>query len=190
MQIGQLAKAVGVSADTIRYYERSGVLHGPDRRRNGYRDYGLDDATHLRLLIDLRRLDVPLDLAASLARSCHSGHCVATSRELPGLIERQRRAVAARIAGLRALDDRLADLERHLVDVASRQRGRDIPGARATGRRALPLLDTGAPCCDAAGAVMAVVEGGCACCVPADDANPAVDVELADRIADGIEASG
>lgn len=38
MKIGQLAKAVGVSSDTVRFYERLGLLQG-QRLDNGYRDY-------------------------------------------------------------------------------------------------------------------------------------------------------
>lgn len=151
MRIGELARAVGVPADTIRFYERSGLLRGPVRRANGYRDYGPDDAAHLRLLIDLRRLDIPLDIAAYLAQSCHAGHCATAGAELPALLERQRAEIAARIDGLRALDARLADLGRHLDE-------------RRPARGRLPVLDASGPCCDAASAVIGVAEGGCACC--------------------------
>ena len=151
MQIGALAREVGVAADTIRFYERSGLLKGPTRTANGYRAYRPEDAAHLRLLIDLRRLGLPLDVAASLARSCHAGHCATARAELPGLVERQRSEIAARIAGLRELDARLADLERHLGE-PGQERGR------------LPVLDADGPCCDAASAVIGVAEGGCACC--------------------------
>ena len=36
---GELAKLAGVSADTLRYYERKGVLARPCRAGNGYREY-------------------------------------------------------------------------------------------------------------------------------------------------------
>ena len=149
MRIGELAQRVGVSTDTVRFYERSGWLPRPARRDNDYRDYGDADAEHLRLLIDLRRLDLPLDDAARIASWCHAGHCVDTTNELPGLIAERRAAVADRIAGLLALDARLASLERHL--------GRP--------RRELSVIGT-APCCDAAEAVVGSAEGGCSCCTP------------------------
>ena len=60
MQIGELARRLGVSADTLRFYERSGVLPRPPRGENGYRDYGPADADRIRLMLDLRRLDLPL----------------------------------------------------------------------------------------------------------------------------------
>ena len=147
MRIGELARQVGVSTDTVRFYERSGWLPRPARRENDYRDYGEADAEHLRLLIDLRRLDLPLDDAARIASWCHSGHCADSTSELPKLIAGRRAEVADRIAGLQALDTRLASLEHHL----------------RTPRRELAIIGT-VPCCDAADAVMGSGDGGCPCC--------------------------
>jgi MerR family copper efflux transcriptional regulator len=148
MRIGELARRVGVAADTVRFYERSGWLPRPSRRENDYREYGEADVEHLRLLIDLRRLDVPLDDAAQIASWCHSGHCADATSQLPGLIAERRAAIADRVAGLEALDARLASLERHL---------------RAP-RRQLEVIAAGGACCGSAGAVVGAAEGGCSCC--------------------------
>jgi len=40
MRIGELGKAIGVDVETIRYYEKAGLLLSPARRDNGYRSYG------------------------------------------------------------------------------------------------------------------------------------------------------
>jgi DNA-binding transcriptional MerR regulator len=146
MRIGELAHEVGVSTDTVRFYERSGWLPRASRRDNAYREYSEADVEHLRLLIDLRRLDVPLEDAARIAGWCHSGHCADSTAELPRMIEVRRAEIADRIAGLQALDARLAGLLGHL--------GRP--------RRSLAVLD--GPCCDAADAVVGAAEGGCPCC--------------------------
>lgn len=61
MRIGELARRVGVSTDTVRYYERSGWLPRASREENRYRDYDETDVEHLGLLVDLRPLDVPLE---------------------------------------------------------------------------------------------------------------------------------
>ena len=148
MRIGELADRVGVSADTLRFYERSGWLPRPERRGNAYREYAENDVEHIRLLIDLRRLDIPLEDAARIASWCHAGHCGDTTLELPAIIARRRAEVAERMAGLAALDARLETLQRHL--------------ARA--RPALNVLSSGAPCCDVAHAVIGNAEGSCACC--------------------------
>jgi DNA-binding transcriptional MerR regulator len=151
VRIGELAHRVGVSTDTVRFYERSGRLPRASRRDNDYRDYSEPDVEHLRLLIDLRRLDVPLGDAGKIASWCHSGHCADTTAELPRLIGARRADIADRIAGLQALDARLGGLERHL----------------ARPRRMLPIVDGTGPCCDAADAVVSSETGGCACCSPA-----------------------
>jgi len=39
MNISQLAKAINVSTDTVRYYEKQGILEAPERQENGYRAY-------------------------------------------------------------------------------------------------------------------------------------------------------
>lgn len=150
MRIGELARSVGVSTDTVRFYERAGVLPRPARQNNAYRDYGAQDIEHLRLLVDLRRLDLPLEDAARIASWCHSGHCADASAELPTLIAARRAEIAARMAGLVDLDDRLGRLERHLV----------------RSRRTLTVVDTEAPCCEAAELVVGSVEGTCPCCAP------------------------
>ena len=149
MRIGELAREVGVSTDTVRFYERSGWLPRADRRDNAYRDYRAADVEHLRLLIDLRPLDVPLADAARIAGWCHSGHCADMTAELPRLIDERRAEIADRIDGLQALDRRLTELSRHL----------ERP------RRSLTVVD--GSCCEAAGAVVGSAEGGCACCSPA-----------------------
>lgn len=148
MRIGELAAELGVSSDTVRFYERQGLLPRARRGDNGYRDYSAGEAEHLRLLIDLRRLDIPLEEAARIAGWCHSGHCAESSVALPALIARRRAAIRDRIAGLRALEQRLATLEQHLVRP----------------NRQLTVVGAGGPCCESAAAVEAAAEGSCACC--------------------------
>jgi DNA-binding transcriptional MerR regulator len=156
MRIGELAQRLGVSGDTVRFYERAGWLPSASRRENGYRDYREEDVEHLRLLIDLRRMDLPLETAARLASWCHSGHCDQTTSELPLQLAEKRREIAGRIEDLRLLDERLAQLERHLTS------GR-ITSSRA-GSRALTVLSSGEPCCDASGAVTTGEPESCAVC--------------------------
>src|SRR5262245_58059554 len=100
MRIGELATEIGVSTDTVRFYERAGWLPRPARRENAYREYSAADVDHLRLLIDLRRLDIPLDEAARVASWCHSGHCAETVTELPSVIANQRAEIRERVARL------------------------------------------------------------------------------------------
>jgi DNA-binding transcriptional MerR regulator len=160
MRIGELARQVGISTDTVRFYERSGLLPRPARRENDYREYADADVEHLRLLIDLRRLDLPLEDAARIAAWCHSGHCADATAALPTAIAARRAEIASRIEGLRVLDSRLADLERHLVESPAR------PALTVLGDPR--LADTGVPCCTAADLVVGSAESGCACCTTAN----------------------
>lgn len=161
MRIGELAHQAGVSTDTVRFYERSGWLPRPARRDNDYREYSDADAEHVRLLSDLRRLDVPLDEAARIASWCHSGHCADATVELPRLIAERRAAIADRIAGLQALDVRLAGLETHLQ----------------SRRPQLKVLADGV-CCDAAASVLGTAEGTCPCCSPASSTRPSAQASV------------
>jgi MerR family copper efflux transcriptional regulator len=60
MTIGSLAKRAGVNIDTIRYYERNGLLPEPARRLSGYREYGPTDVARLRFIMRAKDLGFTL----------------------------------------------------------------------------------------------------------------------------------
>ncbi|MBN9504017.1 MAG: hypothetical protein BGO01_03595 [Armatimonadetes bacterium 55-13] len=55
MKIGELARASGASISAVRFYERKGLLPSPDRTESGYRAYGAEDVSRLRLVLAARR---------------------------------------------------------------------------------------------------------------------------------------
>lgn len=61
MRIGELAALVGVTTRTVRHYHRIGLLPEPDRRLNGYREYGLRDAVELARVRRLVELGLSLE---------------------------------------------------------------------------------------------------------------------------------
>ena len=74
MKIGALAQRADVGIDTIRYYEREGVIPQPRRRESGYRQYGEGDVIRLRFVRRAKQLGFTLpeirellDLTASAA---------------------------------------------------------------------------------------------------------------------------
>ncbi len=74
MKIGTLAQRADVGIDTIRYYEREGVIPQPLRRESGYRQYSDDDVVRLRFVRRAKQLGFTLpeirellDLTASAA---------------------------------------------------------------------------------------------------------------------------
>lgn len=57
--ISEISRLFGIGIDSLRYYERLGII-SPQRGANGYRLYELDDMYKLSLIKDLRRLDMPM----------------------------------------------------------------------------------------------------------------------------------
>jgi DNA-binding transcriptional MerR regulator len=61
MRIKEIADATAVPVDTIRHYEKAGLLGRPKRSENNYRRYGEDDMQRLRFIRNCRALDMNLD---------------------------------------------------------------------------------------------------------------------------------
>ena len=110
MRIGELAAATGVDVETIRYYEREGLLQPPARRANGYRAYGKGHLERLAFVRHCRALDIPLaevrrllEFVAHPARDCG---------DIDHLIDEQLARVRARLKSMRALERQLAPLRK------------------------------------------------------------------------------
>lgn len=82
MTIGQLAERAGVNIETIRYYERRGLLPDPDRTPSGYRRYEDDTVARLRFIRRAQGLGFTLREVADLLalRVRHPGACKAASQ--------------------------------------------------------------------------------------------------------------
>ena len=119
MRIGEVARRLGATVETVRFYERSGLVPSAARATNGYREYEANDVDRLRCLIGFRRLDLPLPKAAALASQCVDGRCDLMFSELKPLIAAKRAEVRARIAELAYLDEELAAVERELDGAGS-----------------------------------------------------------------------
>ncbi|MGB0217729.1 MAG: MerR family transcriptional regulator [Sinimarinibacterium flocculans] len=66
LRISQLAEQAGVGIDTVRYYERSGLLPEPPRRPSGYREYPLQSLQRLRFIRRAKALGFSLEQIAGL----------------------------------------------------------------------------------------------------------------------------
>ncbi len=60
LTIGQLAKKAKVNVQTVRYYERRGLIPEPPRRESGYRQYSLDDLARLQFIRHAKELGFSL----------------------------------------------------------------------------------------------------------------------------------
>lgn len=106
MNIGKLARSTGTKAETIRYYEKIGLLGAPTRSTGNYRSYGQADLVRLRFVRRSRELGFPiehvrelLDLADQRERDC----C-----KIDALTREHLDAVERKIADLSALRHELA----------------------------------------------------------------------------------
>jgi Cd(II)/Pb(II)-responsive transcriptional regulator len=108
MQIKALSDATGVDVETIRYYERQGLLPAPARQANGYRDYGQPQLERLAFIRHCRALDMPLaDVRQLLAALDAPGpEC----GDVNALIDQHLTRVRARLTSLRALEKQLRSL--------------------------------------------------------------------------------
>jgi DNA-binding transcriptional MerR regulator len=86
MSVGQLATRAGVRPDTIRYYERSGVLPPPSRSDGDHRRYGPADVDRLLFIRGAQRLGLRLTEIRELLGSPprHPGAARGVSRSRPG----------------------------------------------------------------------------------------------------------
>ena len=108
LKIGELAKQTGSQVETIRYYEREGLLPAPARSEANYRLYGASHAERLQFIRHCRSLDMTLGEIRSLLsfRDAPEASCSAVNALLDTHIEH----VATRIRELQALQKQLKGL--------------------------------------------------------------------------------
>jgi DNA-binding transcriptional MerR regulator len=101
MKIGELAARSGVSIDTVRFYERRGVLPAPERLASGYRTYSESTVERLRFARRLQELGFTLDeiIDALAAHDAGEATCEPERWRLYAVLER----IDGRIAELRGL---------------------------------------------------------------------------------------
>ena len=68
MKIGELAAQTGCDVQTVRFYEREGLLAVPDREPSGYRRYAARHLEQMRFIRHCRSLDIPLTECPAIAR--------------------------------------------------------------------------------------------------------------------------
>jgi Cd(II)/Pb(II)-responsive transcriptional regulator len=108
MRIGELSQATGVDIETIRYYEKVGLLPCPSRDDNGYRSYRPEHLERLAFIRHCRALDIPLaDIQRLLDFVAHPN---ADCGDIDRLIDSQLTQVRARLKSMRALEKQLVAL--------------------------------------------------------------------------------
>ena len=124
ISIGKLSKRTKVNIETIRYYERSGVLPSPPRTRGGHRAYGEDHLKRLNFVRRSRELGFSLDEIRQMLRLV-DGHDVTCEQVREMTLEH------------------LADVQTKIADFKRMERSLKATAAQCTGERVpdCPIID-------------------------------------------------
>ncbi|MBU5404625.1 MerR family transcriptional regulator [Paraeggerthella hongkongensis] len=105
MKIAEVSKLYDLSADTLRYYERIGLLSSITRNASGMRDYSDQDCARVQFVKCMRKAGVSIEALIEYMRLFEQGDDTIAARK--ALLEEQRDLVRKRIAEMQAGLDRL-----------------------------------------------------------------------------------
>lgn len=133
MKIAEVSKLYGVSADTLRYYERAGLLRHVPRNASGIREYNETNCATIQFLKCMRSAGVSIEALIEYMDLFEEGD--ATLAERKALLEDQRDIMRERIAdmqaGLDRLDYKIANYETLIVEAEGKMRAEgDNPAMR------------------------------------------------------------
>jgi MerR family copper efflux transcriptional regulator len=106
MKIGEFAKRAGVSIQTVRFYEREGLIAAPGRTVSGYRDYGMGDIERLRVI----RVCQEIGFTLNDVRDVLEPHRILAQRSAPTALKpaaREKMLASAR-KRLETIEEKLA----------------------------------------------------------------------------------
>jgi len=101
----QVSRNTGFSVETLRYYERIGLLDGVERAPSGRRRFSDEQVEWISHLRCLRETGMPIRLMSRYAHLARQGEASAVERRL--LLEEHDRAIDERIAALRSQQQRI-----------------------------------------------------------------------------------
>lgn len=118
LRVSELAGAAGVASDTVRYYEKVGLLPEPERTPSGYRSYDPSAVDRLKFIQGAQRLGLRLADIAELLAVRDTGECPCEPAEL--LLQRRLEELDAEMA-------RLASLRTAMVAMLAALPSQDCP---------------------------------------------------------------
>jgi len=118
LTVSKLARATGMPAKTIRYYEQIGVLPAPRRSAAGYRQYSRHDVHRLLFIRRARALGLSLANLKMLTAELDSGECLTMRPRLHALVAEQLRTVQRQIAEFQLLERQLTQVLHRLQTAA------------------------------------------------------------------------
>ncbi len=106
LTIGPLADRAGVNVETIRFYQRKGLLLQPQRPAGGIRRYALSDLGRVRFIKSAQRLGFSLGEVAELLKLEDGSHCTEARQQA----ERKLADIHAKLADLRSIEAALEEM--------------------------------------------------------------------------------
>ncbi|VTM25575.1 Mercuric resistance operon regulatory protein [Stutzerimonas stutzeri] len=113
MRIGQLADALGCTVETIRFYEKQGLLPAPHRTNGNFRKYDEEHVQRLSFICNCRSLDLSLNEIKTLLSL--ENHNEQRTEEINRLLDRHIKDVAKRIHELAHLRMKLIELKEKTI---------------------------------------------------------------------------
>jgi MerR family transcriptional regulator, mercuric resistance operon regulatory protein len=104
--IGELARSSAVHIETIRFYQRRGLLAEPERPPGGIRRYGETDAARLRFIKSAQKLGFTLDEVMTLLMLEDGTQCIEASK----IAQQKLNDVQGKLADLRRMEKTLSGL--------------------------------------------------------------------------------
>ena len=105
MTIGEVCEKYGITADTLRYYEKVGVIPVVNRTKRGIRDYGEDDIRWVENAICMRNAGLPVEMLIEYVRLFREGDSTIQARR--DLLMEARKEIAAQLEKYQKAMDRL-----------------------------------------------------------------------------------
>ena len=109
MKIGEISKTTGIPVETIRYYEKIGLVPAPERQASGYHHYRQSHLDRLLFIKRCRNLDMAQDEIRELIRLADQPD--ADCSEVDALLARHLSHVRERLQELANLEDTLQQLQ-------------------------------------------------------------------------------
>jgi DNA-binding transcriptional MerR regulator len=123
VQIGELAKRLGITTRTIRYYEEIGLMGPPKRLGGGTRTYDKNDILRLKFILKLKELGISLNEMQELAEhyDIHKQDFDTITPKLIEILDLHISKVDEKIANLSSLRNEIVDYRVRIVDILNKQ---------------------------------------------------------------------
>jgi MerR family transcriptional regulator, mercuric resistance operon regulatory protein len=120
LTIGRLAKAAGVNVETVRYYQRRGLIDEPRKPPGGHRRYAATVVEQLGFIRRAQQLGFSLEEVRALLELANGGSC----RDARSMAEQKLEVLGARMAQLARMQ---RELQGHIDSCMKRKRGEPCP---------------------------------------------------------------